>query len=793
MVKAKSESGCASQSKGFESGSGGTARPDLNGLVDGCYLPRSRTSEMNGYCVYTRNKRLKTKAAGRIGCSDKLQGDLRSTVKTADAACSNVGGIDSGLGDVGFSGAEGEGVMMDIEIKEEPFVATRSAVPRRFTRAMLKSRGDDLENLRDTVILEADAFTNENLALGNPETRKMEMKMSKKILIKGRPTTVRELFETGLLEGYPVFYNGGKKEFPLRGTIKDDGILCYCSSCKGAQVVPPCQFEIHACKSNRRTSQYICLENGKSLLDVIKECRKSSLRTLEETIQNFIGPLPVKGTVICQNCKGLFLPTSTERVELCDSCTVALNPKFDGECVDSRASESLVALGMPESDELYESHHQRGRRGRIKRKHSQSKACTESTGKSLRGRKKGQSKISKILPESAIMSPISTSMSYSKSSSGPTSNASTSIHDSQKNKTTSTILKELSNASSLSTTHITAPVSSQSKNSWKITKKDQRMHKLVFENGGLPDGTEVAYYSNGKKLCEGYKKGSGIICGCCSSLVSPSVFESHAGWASRRKPYMYIYTSNGVSLHEFAVSLLKERKCPLKENDDLCIICADGGKLVLCDGCPRAFHQECASLSSIPCGKWYCMYCQNMFQRERFVEWNANAVAAGRVAGIDPIQQITNRCIRIVKKPEEEEVIACVICRGKDFSKSGFGPRTVILCDQCEKEYHVGCLKKCKIADLKELPKGKWFCSESCKWIYTELQDLLDTGEEKLSDSSLDIIKEKQTKNSSAGDADIDVGWRVLNGKVTSRETRVLLSQAVAIFHCTNIFSILQV
>lgn len=24
------------------------------------------------------------------------------------------------------------------------------------------------------------------------------------------------------------------------------------------------------------------------------------------------------------------------------------------------------------------------------------------------------------------------------------------------------------------------------------------MHKLVFENGGLPDGTEVAYYSNGK-------------------------------------------------------------------------------------------------------------------------------------------------------------------------------------------------------------------------------------------------------------------------------------------------------
>ena len=70
------------------------------------------------------------------------------------------------------------------------------------------------------------------------------------------------------------------------------------------QVVPPCQFEIHACKSYRRASQYICLENGMSLLDVVKECRKSSVKTLEETIQNFIGPIPVKESVICRNCSG---------------------------------------------------------------------------------------------------------------------------------------------------------------------------------------------------------------------------------------------------------------------------------------------------------------------------------------------------------------------------------------------------------------------------------------------------------------------------------------------------------
>ncbi|PIN21476.1 Histone acetyltransferase [Handroanthus impetiginosus] len=805
-----SETECSGQLKGSESdpGSGDPARFDANGsdCMDHCYVPRVRPREANGFAVYTRNKRLKSRSVGRIGYLDKLQADSGVLVKGEEAVISygevvvssgdavNVGGAEGNLGILEVTGGEDEGEMMEIEVREEPLEAARSNGSRRFTRSFLKSKDEDSDmedgdsgNLRDTVILEADGLESEKLTvLGSPKTRKMEMKMSKKILLKGRPTTVRELFETGLLEGYPVFYNGGKRGFRLRGTIKDAGILCSCSLCKGIRVVPPCQFEIHACKSYRRASQYICLENGKSLLDVVKECRKASVKTLEETIQNFIGPMPVKESVVCRNCEGSFLATSAAKVELlCDSCMIILNSDNEVDCVKSR-----YCLAMSENGQMQDTPPKRGRPGRKKRKHSELTTSVKSLGKSsLRGatKKKAQWKRTKMLtePASATKSPESTLVRYSKSSSDPTSSSNTSLDGSMKNKTARKILKKLSNTASLSKSLKSGSpfVSVQSKGSSKITKKDQRMHKLVFENGGLPDGTEVAYYSNGKKLRDGYKMGSGIICRCCSTLVSPSQFEAHAGWASRRKPYMYIYTSNGVSLHEFAVSLLKGRKCSSKDNDDLCIICADGGKLVLCDGCPRAFHKECASLLSIPRGKWYCTYCQNMFERERFVEWNANAVAAGRVTGIDPIEQITNRCIRIVKNPEEAEVIACVICRGYDFSKSGFGPRTVILCDQCEKEYHVGCLKKCKLADLKELPKGKWFCSINCNWMYNTLQNLLDAGAERLPDSSLDIVKKKQTEKTTDAGTSFDVRWRLLNGKIASRETRVLLSQAVAIFH----------
>uniref|UniRef100_A0A5B7BL46 PHD-type domain-containing protein n=1 Tax=Davidia involucrata TaxID=16924 RepID=A0A5B7BL46_DAVIN len=777
-----------------------------------------RVSHCNGISVYKRNKSVvETVIEDESKCNlatpareDESKGELAEALVKEE---SNEG-IEKPT--VNEAGSEGLPIVVDEsnEVKNDVPVEA----PRRFTRSALKPKVEPVEgSVSVTELLEA----GENIAvlkvegnetgavstLGTP-TKNLELKMSKKIALMNKPMTVKELFETGLLEGCSVFYNGGNKGHALRGTIKGIGILCSCTLCKGSRVVMPCQFEIHACKSYRRAAQYICLENGKSLLQVMKACEKSPVDTLEETIRSVIGSLPIRESMICQNCKGSFPATFAAKVgQLCELCMDSKNSQTSPTDTTGTNARSKPVLILKKSSRIAKmgiSSENKSQEKKTKKWSTKLALVPKSSGSPsvrISSQNKCHGKTTKNSPRSILvpksLGSASVHISSQNKSQGkiikrslrlaldPKSSGSASVHISSPKTSQGKITKKSSKLALIPRFSKSASLSSspQNKSRWKITKKDLGFHKLVFEEDGLPDGSEVAYYSRGKKLLEGYKKGLGIFCRCCQSEISPSQFEAHAGWASRKKPYGNIYTSNGVSLHELAVSLLKGRKHPAKDNDDLCIICADGGNLLLCDGCPRAFHIECASLTSVPRGKWYCKYCQNMFQRDKFVEHNANAVAAGRVSGVDPIEQITKRCIRIVKNPEEAEVIACVLCRGYDFSKSGFGPRTVILCDQCEKEYHVGCLKKHKMADLKELPKGKWFCCMDCSRIYSALQNLLFRGEEKLPDFLLDVIKKKHVDKGLDGVTDFDVRWRLLSGKIASSETRLLLSRAVAIFH----------
>ncbi|KAF5186145.1 Increased dna methylation [Thalictrum thalictroides] len=568
---------------------------------------------------------------------------------------------------------------------------------RRFTRSALKPKAEPVEDVAtssgSTVLSEETGkestekdngkTSDADSSLKTPSKSKLEMKMSKKIALRKLPSSVKDLFETGLLEGLPVKYlfrnrkNGG-----LKGTIKNFGILCSCSTCKGCQVVTHYVFEKHAGSNNKHPSDNIYLENGKTLHEVLNSCKNASLETLEEVVKSAISSFSKAQCSFCMNCKEpLAVSRATKTIPFCESCLAS--------------DESLVS------------------------------------------------------PDRIIVSGDRSSKSVLTPKSSATSERR----------------------------------SSQTKSTGKITRKDLRLHKLVFEEEGLPDGTELAYFICGQKRLGGYKTGHAILCYHCNLEVSPSQFEAHAGYASRRKPYLNIYTSNGVSLHELSISLSKSRKTDDRKNDDLCSYCSDRGDLLCCSTCPRAFHQDCLGLSDIPHGTWSCRYCRTMYEREKSCEYNANAKAAGRVAGVDPIEQITRRCIRIVETLSGTEIGGCVLCRRHDFSKSGFGPSTVIICDQCEKEYHVGCLKDHNMADLKELPEGNWFCCKDCSRIHTAMQKLVVHGSEKLPNSILKIIKKKQEEAYPNDSADSDVRWRVLSGKFDSLESKSLLSKALSIFH----------
>ncbi|KAJ8426530.1 hypothetical protein Cgig2_022537 [Carnegiea gigantea] len=333
-------------------------------------------------------------------------------------------------------------------------------------------------------------------------------------------------------------------------------------------------------------------------------------------------------------------------------------------------------------------------------------------------------------------------------------------------------------------------------------KRDNDLHRLLFKPNGLPDGAKLAYYAKGQ--------------------ISPSQFEAHAGWAARRQPYRHIYTSNGLTLHDVAMSLARGQNLTTGSNDDMCTICGDRGELIPCGGCPRAYHQriphlgikkfqnqakrkmmekmeedkckacaeeeeELPSSSSssssvirwpwkekglrlkhhVPDSDWCCSNCND--RKEDMKDSSNNC------------KPIIIRLTRVVKTSETESG-GCVLCRENDFSVEKFDDRTVIICDQCEKEYHVGCLRVGGRCDLKELPKDKWFCCNDCERIHCALRDLVLKGSETISSSESMNISRKLLDKGLSSLADNELNWHILSGKCRRHEHLPLLSKAVSIF-----------
>ncbi|KAJ3689119.1 hypothetical protein LUZ61_018283 [Rhynchospora tenuis] len=325
-------------------------------------------------------------------------------------------------------------------------------------------------------------------------------------------------------------------------------------------------------------------------------------------------------------------------------------------------------------------------------------------------------------------------------------------------------------------------------NSGQLTLKDIGLHKLVFESKKVPEGTLVCYrvHVKGKKgkmvtLLKGHIIGSGIYCDCCSKLISPSQFEAHAGRPATRKPYnnTYIHTetdqgSTYTSLHELAVMLSKDPALNPRRSDDLCRTCGDGGTLVVCDICPRAFHPECVGLKDIPEGQFFCRLCK----------------PSKRVDGNNgQVEQIVMQCTRIAIAPETS-VGGCVLCEVPGFCATGFNDETMLLCDQCDKEYHIGCLRKHNIADFEKLPEEDWFCTGDCKRIHEAIRSVVLAGAMQPEPSDLDLVRRKRSEKGLDTEAEPDLKWRLLSSNWTGEDCKFLFGKAVDILH--DLFSPIQ-
>ncbi|GFZ05122.1 acyl-CoA N-acyltransferase with RING/FYVE/PHD-type zinc finger protein [Actinidia rufa] len=124
---------------------------------------------------------------------------------------------------------------------------------------------------------------------------------------------------------------------------------------------------------------------------------------------------------------------------------------------------------------------------------------------------------------------------------------------------------------------------------------------------GVVSLNEVIHYRNSKDdtvVKHGLVTRDGILCKCCSKVLSVSDFKIHAGFRLNR-PCLNLVMESGkpftlCQLEAWSAEY-KARKSATRavkddemdQNDDSCGLCGDGGQLICCDNCPSTFHQAC--------------------------------------------------------------------------------------------------------------------------------------------------------------------------------------------------------
>lgn len=109
------------------------------------------------------------------------------------------------------------------------------------------------------------------------------------------------------------------------------------------------------------------------------------------------------------------------------------------------------------------------------------------------------------------------------------------------------------------------------------------------------------------------------------------------------------------------------------DHQDYCEVCQQGGEIILCDTCPRAYHLVCLDpeMEEAPEGKWSCPHCEG--------------------------EGVTEQDQEATPQASDIHMEFCRVCKvGGEL----------LCCDSCPSAYHLFCLTP----PLKQVPDGEWQC-----------------------------------------------------------------------------------
>ncbi|XP_051926928.1 chromodomain-helicase-DNA-binding protein 4a [Hippocampus zosterae] len=121
------------------------------------------------------------------------------------------------------------------------------------------------------------------------------------------------------------------------------------------------------------------------------------------------------------------------------------------------------------------------------------------------------------------------------------------------------------------------------------------------------------------------------------------------------------------------------------DHQDYCEVCQQGGEIILCDTCPRAYHMVCLDpdMEKAPEGTWSCPHCE-----KEGIQWEARE---------EPSEGEEDNGDAGETEEDDHHMEFCRVC--KDGGE-------LLCCDSCPSSYHIHCLNP----PLPEIPNGEWIC-----------------------------------------------------------------------------------